>query len=105
MIKDKLEEIQNKLKQALTMSGLVVETKAKELCPVDTGRLRASITSKVEGSSAFVGTNVDYAPYVEYQAGLDNPKPGKETGQMPFLRPALFLSKGKIAEIFKKIFA
>lgn len=32
---------------------------------VDTGRLRGSITHAKDDESAYVGTNVEYAPYVE----------------------------------------
>jgi HK97 gp10 family phage protein len=42
---------------------------AKRLAPVDTGRLRASISEELrhdgEGLVEVVGTDVDYAPYVE----------------------------------------
>lgn len=45
-----------------------VEAKAKELCPVDTGRLRASISGEVEVRDGIpvgvVGSDVEYAPYV-----------------------------------------
>lgn len=45
-----------------------VETAAKARCPVDTGRLRSSITWRIEadgnGVVAIVGTNVEYAIYV-----------------------------------------
>lgn len=53
----------------------VIENKAKELCPVDDGILRASITHKVQESSVgtitgTVGTGVEYAPYVHQGTGL-----------------------------------
>ena len=53
----------------------VIENKAKELCPVDDGILRASITHKVQDSSVgtitgTVGTGVEYAPYVHQGTGL-----------------------------------
>ena len=53
----------------------VIENKAKELCPVDDGMLRASITHKVQESSVgtitgTVGTGVEYAPYVHQGTGL-----------------------------------
>ena len=53
----------------------VIENKAKELCPVDDGILRASITHKVQESSVgtitgTVGTRVEYAPYVHQGTGL-----------------------------------
>lgn len=47
-----------------------IESAAKKACPVNTGRLRASITHEVsaEGKEvvARVGTNVEYAAYVEF---------------------------------------
>jgi phage gpG-like protein len=86
--------------------GFTVEGKAKELCPVDTGRLRASIQHKnipLE-LSVIIGTNVEYAKYVEFMHPLDSPKPGRECGQMPFLRPSLFLSKNKIKQLIREHF-
>ncbi|WP_375374084.1 HK97-gp10 family putative phage morphogenesis protein [Hymenobacter aerilatus] len=46
---------------------LLIESDAKELAPVDTGRLRSSIHTEISsnGLSGVVGTNVSYAPFVE----------------------------------------
>lgn len=68
------------LRRALEKVGLVAEGYAKRLCPVDTGRLRNSITHEVEGESAYIGTNVEYAPHVEMGTS--------RTKAQPFLRPA-----------------
>ena len=57
---DNLAEIP--VRNALTKSTLLVEGRAKENCPVDTGQLKNSITSEVEGNTGYVGTNVEYAP-------------------------------------------
>lgn len=84
--------------------GFAVEGKAKELCPVDTGRLQSSIDSKVVGMDVYIGTNVEYAEAVEFMAPLDKPKKGREKGQMPYLRPAIFLSKNKIRELIRNHF-
>ena len=65
---------------ALEEMGQVGETYAKMKCPVDTGRLRNSITHTSDGKSAYVGTNVEYAPYVEYGT--------VKTTAQPFLKPA-----------------
>ena len=58
------------LKKALEDSALQLEGVIKEGTPVDTGRLRGSITSKVSSDPvplwAKVGTGVKYAPFVEY---------------------------------------
>ena len=66
--------------RALEIIGGMAETYAKGLTPVDTGALRNSITHKVEmgeeQSKVIVGTNVEYAPYVELGTGkLYEPPP------------------------------
>ena len=68
--------------RALEEIGLAAEGYAKRACPVDTGNLRNSITHAVEpGEDAvYVGTNVEYAPYVEMGT--------RRTAAQPFLRPA-----------------
>lgn len=57
--------------RALERCGLQAEGYAKDLCPVDTGALRNSITHKVDPSepAAYIGTNMSYAPYVEFGTG------------------------------------
>lgn len=59
--------------KALETVGLVAEGYAKKLCPVDTGNLRNSITHRVEldggNSAAYVGSNSEYAAYVELGTG------------------------------------
>lgn len=46
---------------------MTAETYAKQDCPVDTGRLRNSIAHAVneEAKEAYIGTNVEYAPFQE----------------------------------------
>ena len=54
---------------AMRRATLLVQRSAKQKAPVDTGRLRASITPEVrwQGDTAVgvVGSNVKYAPYIE----------------------------------------
>lgn len=45
---------------------LYYEGEVKKRTPVDTGRLRSSITHEIGADKALVGTNVQYASYVEY---------------------------------------
>lgn len=52
--------------QALLAVGAAAERHAKAITPVDTGRLRNSISHAAAGDAAYIGTNVEYAPYVEY---------------------------------------
>ena len=62
------------IQKAIAKSCALVERKAKEKAPKDTGALRQSITSKVEKEDGeWVGTvytPLEYAPYVEYGTGL-----------------------------------
>ena len=83
---DNREAIANAIDRALVAAleeiGLVAEGYAKRACPVDTGRLRNSITHIVDEGTRHVviGTNVEYAPYVEL--GTRHQKP------QPYLKPA-----------------
>jgi len=95
-------------KRAMTQR---VERRAKETCPVGQsrpgytgGRLRTSIATQIvrtdAGSEIRTGTNVEYAPFVEYGTGwrgasvgaphpddyIFGPKPGMLP--RPYLRPA-----------------
>lgn len=68
--------------RALEEIGLAAEGYAKRACPVDTGNLRNSITHAVESAedAVYIGTNVEYAPYVEMGTS--------RAAAQPFLRPA-----------------
>lgn len=76
-------ELYAAMERALEKCGLTAEAYAKLICPVDTGRLRSSITHEVRMSenAVYIGTNVEYAAVVEL--GI----PPKRKGQ-PYLRPA-----------------
>ena len=58
--------------RALERCGMEAEGYAKDLAPVDTGRLRNGISHAVseDEMAAYVGTNVSYAPYVELATGI-----------------------------------
>lgn len=75
------KEIKAAIARSLEKIGLTAEGYAKLECPVDTGRLRNSITHQVEGENAvYIGTNVEYAPYVELGT--------VHQAAQPYLRPA-----------------
>lgn len=85
---------------ALDIIGNMAADYAAGLAPVDTGNLRNSITSEVDmGEKAvYVGTNVEYAPSVEFghhqQVGRYVPAIGKRlvrefVPSKPFLKPAI----------------
>ena len=73
---DNSEEVLEALKaavlRALERCGLQAEGYAKDLTPVDTGNLRNGITHQVseDGREVCIGTNVEYAPYVELGTGI-----------------------------------
>ena len=76
-----LDELDLKIEVALEKIGLRAETHAKKYCPVDTGRLRNSISHTQSGDSAYIGTNVEYATYVEFGTSKQKPQ--------PYLKPAV----------------
>lgn len=79
------EMIENSIIQALEKIGFTAEGYAKLECPVDTGRLRNSITHQVNPgkNEVQIGTNVEYARAVE----LGRPDIEKYPAQ-PYLKPA-----------------
>lgn len=73
------------LRDFLNKAGQHVQSEAKERAPVDTGRLRSSITTEVDDGLpplwAKVGSNVDYAPYMEYGTGGQSDGSGGRGGR------------------------
>ena len=67
--KDNTDEVLSALERAkkrgLEAIGLTAEGHAKKETPVDTGRLRNSVSHTTDDEAAYIGTNVEYAPYVE----------------------------------------
>lgn len=119
---DSLEnELPNLLEKALEKACLIVENSAKQNCPVDSGQLRQSIKHEVDGLTGEIGTNVEYAPYIEIGTGIYSTQGnGRQTpwkyqdakGQwhttkgmkaQPFLKPALESNFGQIARCFEEL--
>lgn len=80
-VKETLELLQTKKNKILEEWGLIAEAYASEACPYDTGRLRASISHDHDDNAMMVGTNVEYAPYVELGT--------RNMDAQPYLRPAI----------------
>ena len=78
-----LTDFDDKVPLVLAAMGEIVEGYAKEDVPVDTGRLRNSITHRTEGHDEYIGTNVEYAVYVELIERYRH-----TTGKAHFLRDA-----------------
>ena len=66
---------------AMAAIAFKAEAYGKIKCPVDTGRLRNSITGESDEKTAQVGTNVEYAPYVELGTS--------RMSERPFIKPAI----------------
>lgn len=94
--------------RALERCGMQAEGYAKDLVPVDTGNLRNSISYRVDASNkeVVIGTNNEYAAYVELGTGKYAESGGRQdpwvyqdsegnwhhtAGQkpQPYLRPAV----------------
>ena len=64
---DYVDDLAKELGISMVDTVVTIEKYAKHKCPVDTGKLRASITSEVTGfKEGAVGTNTEYAMPVEY---------------------------------------
>ena len=97
---DKTEAVKKAIEaatvKALTGAALVVEGAAKTLSPVDTGNLRGSITHEVNPDHAKVGTNVEYAPYLEYGT--------VKMAAQPYLRPGLDNNRAAVNKIISETY-
>ena len=82
--------------RALTAVSIQASNYATLLCPVDTGRLRASISNWTDDAelAAYIGTNVEYAAYVEYGT--------TRTAAQPFIKPAANDHQPEYAAIFEE---
>ena len=119
----KLEKLDD-VNQAMEQACILVENEAKIKCPVDNGLLRNSITHYIEDNPnelvGVVGTNVEYAPYVEFGTGIysslgngrqDRWKYKDAKGEwhstigqhpQPYLQPALEENRREIEKMFKE---
>ncbi|RSM60581.1 hypothetical protein DMH03_17690 [Amycolatopsis sp. WAC 01376] len=74
---------------------------AKRLVPVDTGHLRESLSAEINGDTARIGSELNYALYVEEGHRVAYAGPDGETvftgdvvPPQPYLRPALYRRRG-----------
>lgn len=95
-VKEFIEAKNDAIARALEAIGIQAEGDVAELAPVDTGRLRDSITHEThaEEESVYVGTNVEYAAYQEY--GTSRMK------AHPYLKPGIMNNLETYKEIAEK---
>ena len=110
-----IDALETATTRALEIIGILAEKYAKALCPVGTvestgkkgyrgGTLRNSITHQVNKNEVMIGSNVEYAPFVELGTGpyftpppewesfTSTPGSGVGHGYVkprPYLRPAI----------------
>lgn len=107
-------EMEKRLKRAATIIGGKCMNYAKKNCPYKTGNLRRSITHQTtkDGDNIVeeIGTNVEYAPYVELghhqEPGRYVPAIGKRLVRdwvppKPYLKPAFEDHQDEYAQILK----
>jgi len=90
-----IEELGVAIGRALEAIGIEAESDAAKLCPVDTGRLRNSITHSIleDEQVAVIGTNVEYAEYVHNGTSTHKAQ--------PFLTDAVNQNADKYRRIFQ----
>jgi HK97 gp10 family phage protein len=87
-----IKGLEKPIEEALTAMGEILVSEAKARCKVDTNRLRDSIEYEVNKDTLRVGTNVEYAPFVELGTS--------KMAARPFLRPALLENKQALEKAF-----
>ena len=120
-----IEQVKAAVDRGLEKVGIAAEAEAKKhisgqydksMKAVDTGNLRNSITHEVREGDVYIGTNVEYAPYVEMGTGDHGTGTGKpwsyvdekgvwhRTSGMkprPFLQPAALDHLQEYERIFR----
>jgi len=97
----------------LPKAGVRIKRAATDIVPVKDGGLKGSIRYKVMKDKVSIGTNLEYAPYVEYGTGR-NAEGGKGKSSIqgmrarPYLRPALDSNRKFLvalwADTYNKVF-
>lgn len=78
--------------KALAKAGLVVEIESKKVTPVDTGRLRASISTELKSLMAIISPHTNYALYVHEGT--------RYMKSRPFMKWGAESAEGRIQQIF-----
>lgn len=85
-----LAEIESKIQMGLEAMGIAAEDNVVSLTPVDTGRLKGSITHVVDDHTVVVGTNVEYAQAVELRDSAMH-----TTGRAHYMRDGIQMTNAK----------
>ena len=88
VVKGMKEGAKKPIGDSLKNIGIKGEAIAKKATVVDTGRLRASITRETRPNLITIGTNVDYAEFIEY--GTDKVEARHMEGGMKVFGQGMF---------------
>lgn len=98
MLRDNTDVINQKIKDAVAKAvneiGIVGTANIKANTPVDTGKLRSSYTYKADKNTVAIGSDLEYAPHVEF-------KPINRGGR-PHFKLGLTMSQVEFQSILKK---
>ena len=91
-------EVSSEMKEAIQAALKEISEQAQSyatmLCPVDTSRLKNSIEADYDSDTAYIGTNVEYAGYVELGT--------RKMKSQPFIRPAVLNHRDEYRAIAEK---
>ena len=91
-----LEALGEAIARGLEIIGGAAEGYAVDECPVGTGNLQNSITHEPENERTMVvGTNVEYAPFVELGT--------RKMRAQPYLRPALENHRDQYKRVMERV--
>ena len=74
-IRSLADNIENDVKDVIAENAYLLENKSKDITPVDTGRLRNSIGTELNGLKAIVSVNTNYAKFVEFGTRYQREQP------------------------------
>lgn len=91
-----LAQMSNRIDREIQYAGIACQKYAKQLCPVDTGRLRSSIQYVNTGfQQCIVDTDVYYGIFVELGTSRQAPQ--------PFMQPAYEDAKAELIQNLKAL--
>lgn len=97
-LKSQMGKIKLRTESDLLRLAIDIERRAKQIAPVDTGRLRSSIAHKqgrdMRGAYVEIGSSVSYAGFVEFGTRYQSPQ--------PFLRPAFAEAISSASQRFRQ---
>jgi HK97 gp10 family phage protein len=106
------------IEEEIQVAGRDTAKQAKSFAPVAQSALKTSIRAQSKGKTSVVGTDVQYAPYVEFGTGrmVNVPSELQEyamqfkgagirqvnTRSQPYLYPAFFINRERLKDRTKK---